>query len=438
MLLTPARAQDLGSRFAGHLLGRGHRPGDRVAFSAPNSALLLGSVLGALRAGFAAVVLGATLTDRERNEQVSDVGAAVLIHADDLPNAQGAERASLDDWFHSRPMHFTSGTTGRPRAVWGGWFDRASSRAYVAEEQAAWGTSASDVHLVCGPMSHSAPLRFPLITLASGGSVIVPGRFDPGVAGRLISEGMVTSTFLAPTLLMRLLDSGALRSPGRMRLVAHAGSPCPQHVRTRARAVLGDDVLREFYGSTEGQFTICTPTEFDDHPGTVGRARPGRRLRVGPDGRIWCQVPPHARFAYWGDPAKTSQAWDGDWFTVGDLGRIDDDGYLYLDGRRDDLIITGGVNVYPAEIERVVLDLPGVVQAVAFGVDDERWGQRVCLAVVGPVGRAQVQAHCTELLAGFKRPKDIIVVDALPLTHSGKVDRRRVPDVMAEHAQDEG
>jgi long-chain acyl-CoA synthetase len=201
-------------------------------------------------------------------------------------------------------------------------------------------------------------------------------------------------------------------------------------VRAWARAAFGDTSVREFYGSTEGQFTICTPAEFDARPGTLGRARPGRQLRTGPDGRLWCRVPPHARFEYWRDPEATARAWDGDWFTVGDLGRIDDAGYVYLDGRRSDLIITGGVNVYPAEIERVVADVAGVDQAVAFGVPDSQWGQRVCLAVVGQVSEQRVRDHCADQLAGFKRPKWVQVVDFLPLTHSGKVDRTRVGQVL--------
>jgi long-chain acyl-CoA synthetase len=153
-------------------------------------------------------------------------------------------------------------------------------------------------------------------------------------------------------------------------------------------------------------------------------------LRVAPDGIIWCQVPEHARFTYWRDPAKTAATWDDDWFTVGDLGRLDDAGYLYLDGRRTDLIISGGVNVYPAEVERIVLELPGVTQAAAFGVPDDRWGQRVCLAVIGDVPPSVIQAHCEARLAPAKRPKTVLVVAELPLTHSGKVDRLRLPDVL--------
>jgi long-chain acyl-CoA synthetase len=260
-----------------------------------------------------------------------------------------------------------------------------------------------------------------------GPGALPPYRgFDPEVAGRLLEDGSVSTTFMAPIHLQRILE---VHPPARssMRLVAHAGSACPQRVRDRARSVFGDSAMREFYGSTEGQFTVCTPSEFDERPGTVGRARPGRALRVDAEGHLWCRVPDHARFQYWGDPGKTRRAWDGDWFTVGDLGRIDADGYVYLDGRRSDLIITGGVNVYPAELERIVLEMPGVQQAIAFGIDDEQWGQRVCLAVQGAVTPDEVRSYCAAQLAPYKRPKEIHLVQRFPLTHNGKVDRRRVP-----------
>ena len=140
----------------------------------------------------------------------------------------------------------------------------------------------------------------------------------------------------------------------------------------------------EFYGSTEGQFTACSPRGV---AGATGHGRSGAARHAGststPTASSGARVPPYARFEYWRDPGKTAAAWRGDAFTVGDLGRLDDDGYLFLDGRRDDLIITGGVNVYPAEVERCS-SVRRRGQVAVFGADDERWGQRVCAAVVGP------------------------------------------------------
>src|SRR5690606_28721818 len=149
-------------------------------------------------------------------------------------------------------------------------------------------------------------------------------------------------------------------------------------LKQRAIDTFGADRLWEFYGSTEGQFTACAASEWLDRPGTVGRARAHRTLEVDPDGTVWCTVPGYARFTYWRDPTKTDRAWrrpapdrpDAHGaFTVGDLGRLDDAGYLFLDGRRDDLIITGGVNVYPAEVEQALAGLAGVEQVAVFGVD---------------------------------------------------------------------
>jgi long-chain acyl-CoA synthetase len=173
------------------------------------------------------------------------------------------------------------------------------------------------------------------------------------------------------------------------------------------------------------------------HPGTVGRARPGRTLSTDADGTIWCRPPPFARFSYWRDPAKTDAAWRDGAFTVGDLGRLED-GYLFIDGRRDDLIISGGVNFYPAEVEARLTEVAGVAEVAVFGVPDDRWGQEVCAVVVpsvpldATVGRAllaAVAAHAATTLAGYKRPKRYAVVEALPRTATGKVQRHRLADL---------
>jgi long-chain acyl-CoA synthetase len=177
----------------------------------------------------------------------------------------------------------------------------------------------------------------------------------------------------------------------------------------------------EFYGSTEGQFTVCPGAQWEQRPGSVGRARPGRTLEIR-DGVIWCHAPQFARFVYWNDPDKTSAAWDADAFSVGDLGRLDD-GYLYLEGRREDLIISGGVNVYPAEVEAVLAECPGIADVAVFGRDDDRWGQRVCVAYSGDAPPDEVRAWAAGRLAAYKRPKEIEQLPELPHNASGKVER---------------
>jgi long-chain acyl-CoA synthetase len=182
----------------------------------------------------------------------------------------------------------------------------------------------------------------------------------------------------------------------------------------------------EFYGSTEGQFTACPATEWVRRPGTLGRARPGRIMSVDDDGQLWCTVPDYARFTYWRAPEKTASAWkqtpDGPAFTVGDLGRIDD-GYVYLDSRREDLIITGGVNVYPAEVEAALEDVDGIDDIAVFARADDQWGHKVCAAYVGTADEGALRRRAEERLAPPKRPKEYVRLDALPRTATGKVQR---------------
>jgi long-chain acyl-CoA synthetase len=322
-------------------------------------------------------------------------------------------------------MLYTSGTTGRPKGVWTGLLDDAQAAALVQDEADLWGFTATDRHLVASRLYHSAPFRFAAGTLLAGGQVaLAPDAHDLLAAVRTVRP---TTTFVAPVHLQRLLDTPGLHPADDLasfRLVAHAGSPCPTPLKERALDAFPDGSVWEFYGSTEGQFTVCSPDDWQAHPGTVGRARPGRTLSVDGDGLIWCRPPDFARFEYWRDPEKTSRTWRADGsFTVGDLGRLDDDGYLHLDGRRDDLIISGGVNVYPLEVERALLDHPDVRQAAVFPLDDDRWGQMVCAAVVGTATEDELRAHLATRLAPYKRPKRWLLVDELPHTPTGKLRR---------------
>ncbi|HEY4928928.1 MAG TPA: AMP-binding protein [Acidimicrobiales bacterium] len=441
-VLTAADAEECQTRAAGALLAAGCREGDRVAFCLPSSAALLCAVLGALRVGIVPVLLNATLTVAERDLLVDDADPTLtVLDGDALDRLNIGPPATLAPFPRSRPMHYTSGTTGRPKGVWSGLWDDATAAAAFGDEADLWGFGPDDVHLVCSPMYHSVSVRFAGGTLLRGGTCVILDHFDADRASCALAGdyGVVpTTTFLAPSALARLLAlSGS--GPDRfcdLRLLVHAGSPCPPALKRAALDVVGPDVLWEFYGSTEGQFTVCPPADWSARPGTVGRARPGRTLSVDPDGLVWCRPPDFARFTYWRDEAKTRAAWRDGSFTVGDLGRLDDEGFLYLDGRRDDLVISGGVNVYPAEIEAALADVTGVAEVAVFGVADDRWGQRVCAAVVPASGADPdaVVAACVERasghLAGYKRPKQYEVVAALPRTATGKVRRLDLPEVL--------
>jgi long-chain acyl-CoA synthetase len=443
-IVTASDSARLQRRVAGALIEAGLAAGDRVAVLLPPSAGLLATVLGALRLGVIPVVLDPALPAAERAQLLDDCRPSLIVEdtatldrllAGPAAGPGVALEAGLDAHLApvplGRPMHYTSGTTGRRKGVWSGVLDYEGGRALVDEEVALWGFHSDDRHLVFSPLYHSAPLRFAMCTLLRGGTVILPGRFEPATVLEVMARHRPTTAFCVPTQLRRIFaaaDAGpGLPDLSSFRLLAHAGEPCPDPLKRRVVDVFPPGSVYEFYGSTEGQFTTCSAAEWSARPDSVGRARPGRTLRVDGDGVIWCRVPEYARFSYWGDPAKTAAAWHGDEFTVGDVGRLDADGYLYLDGRRDDLVISGGVNVYPREVELLLAEVPGVEEIAVFGVEDDRWGQRLCAAVVGTVAVEDLDGYARERLAPARRPKEYYVVADLPRTSTGKVRRLDLP-----------
>lgn len=419
-----AVAERLQRQAAGALADAGLGPGDRVAVALPNSPELLVLVLGALRTGVVPVPLHAALLPHEVDGLVDDADPALVVrdqaHLEEL--VAGGREIDLAPVPLARPMHYTSGTSGRPKGVWSGILTEDEAHALFADEADLWGFSDADCHLTCSPLSHSVAVRFSASCLLRGGSLVLLERFDSETVVRALGELPITTVFMVPAHIERLLGRGEVPMTGVRRLV-HAGAPCPESLKRRMLDAFPAGSVWEFYGSTEGQFTVCGPEEWRARPGTVGRARPGRRLELDADGQIWCHSPPFTRFQYWGDQEKTRSAWRGDAFTVGDLGRLDGEGYLFLRGRRDDLIITGGINVYPLEVEQVLAALPGIQEVAVFGVRDPRWGERVCAAVVGDINPRAVTRWARERLAGFKCPKDVHVIHRLPRTGTGKVRR---------------
>jgi long-chain acyl-CoA synthetase len=398
-------------------------------------------------------MLNATLTGTERDALAADARPSVRVFTQaELHDLRKEGRPTdLAPYPLTRPMHYTSGTTGRPKGVTTGLWDDATARAVVEDEAAVWHFDRADLHMVCSPMYHTVSIRFASGTLLAGGSLAILSRFHAPTAIDTLRRYRPTTTFLVPTHLQRILQStdlGADESFDSLRLLAHAGAPCPDTIKRATMERVRPGGVWEFYGSTEAQFTVCSPEDWLDRPGTVGRARQGRRLRIAPVptgegdgdadgpgavGTIWCDMPDFARFSYWENPGATAAAWNGSACTVGDLGHLDADGFLYLNGRRHDLIISGGVNVYPAEVENVLAAVDGIDEVAVFGLPDEQWGQRVCAAYVA-AGRRRgsaeeaLRAAATARLAPYKRPKSYFATEDLPHTATGKLVRRAVPE----------
>ena len=447
------------ARATGLLRRLGLAPGDRVLTLLPNRSETFAIGMAAMLEGIVQVPLPADLGPAEVAEIAADADPRLAIvdpaaargaHALEVP-VHPLQRGGLDaetpaevsgDWPRTRPMAYTSGTTGRRKGVHVGVHDDDWGRTVVHDEHETFGRRHGDRHLVVSPLYHSGPFRHAFVTALLGGQVAVLPAFDPRRWLEALRRLRPTSLFCVPTHLHRLLALDDLRPSdlASLQLIAHAGAPMPVPLKEQVLEVAPEGAVWEFYGSTEGQFTVCPPDVWRAHPGSVGHARPGHRLEIRePDedgvGTVWVHAPSHARWEYWRDEEKTREAWDGDAFTVGDLGRLDDD-VLTLKGRPGDLVISGGVNVYPAEVERRLLDTPGVAEAVAFGVPDDDWGERLVAAVVPWPGDhpdpSAIRARLKEELAGPKVPKEILVVDDLPRTETGKVRRVGLADVLGD------
>ncbi|MBW3561263.1 MAG: AMP-binding protein [Actinobacteria bacterium] len=443
-------------RASGLLRGLGLATGDRVLTILEDSTDSFALGLACMLEGVVQVPVHHSIPPREAVEIVADarprlalVSPAASDAVPDELDVHVVAAGDLDDvdpvepdasWPLTRPMAYTSGTTGRRKGVYVGLHDESWGRQVVRDEHDAFDRRHGERHLVVSPLHHSGPFRFAFVTWFTGGHVAVLPGFDAERWLATIREVRPTSMFCVPTHLYRLLERPDLTADdlASFQLIAHAGAPCPVPLKERLLEVAPDDAVWEFYGSTEGQFTVCSPDVWREAPGTVGAARPGRELEIrepGQDGvgTVWVRAPEHARWEYWGDPERTAEVWDGARFTVGDLGRLDAERRLFLHGRPGDLVISGGVNVYPAEVERRLLEHPAVGEVVVFGVPDEEWGERVVAAVVPRADRdphaASIQEHAREGLQAAETPKQVLVVDELPKTSTGKTRRTG----LAEH-----
>jgi fatty-acyl-CoA synthase/long-chain acyl-CoA synthetase len=340
-------------------------------------------------------------------------------------------------------MVYTAGTTGKPK---GARRQGTDPRAVLPRLAALNCVAPDDVHLVAGPLYHSAPGGFALYAHALGQTVVVMRKFDAEDALRTIQRHRCTTTFMAPTLLKRIVDlPAAVRQRydvSSMRSIVVAAAPCPMRVKEEVLAYFGP-VLYEFYGSTElGINTVLAPADMLRKPGSCGQAAPGVELAVlddegqplpaGQPGELVIRRYEGVFDGYYKNEAATRDTARGDWLSVGDVAWMDDEGFVYICDRKRDMIISGGVNIYPAEIEDVLHRHPAVEDAAVFGVPDAEWGERVHAAVQRRPGAAldegEVRAFCRQHLADYKTPREVSFHTDFPRDSAGKLVKRLLRD----------
>lgn len=459
----------------------GLRRGDAVAVMLKNEPAFLEIFLAATQAGFYVTPLNVNLAPPEVayiladseakafvcSERVGDVAKAAAASIDFPPSAcfstghvdgfrpysdlkAGQPDTLPDERVAGAAMTYTSGTTGRPKGVRRPVGDAAPEM--VAQMQAMFlalfGIQPGDgVHLVVSPLYHTAVLSFCGNHLHLGHTVVLMDKWTPEDMLARIERHRVTATHMVPTQFRRLLslpDAEKRRHDlSSLSHVIHSAAPCPVDVK-HAMLDWWGPVIFEYYAASEGGGTLATPKDWLAHPGTVGNAWPISKIRIlredGTEcaprevGTVYMSMGQH-RFEYHKDKGKTEKSWSGDFFTVGDAGYLDEDGFLFLCDRKADMIISGGVNIYPAEIEAALLAHGKVGDAAVFGIPDDDWGEQV-KAVVEPApgvapGAALAQeilAFLGERLAKFKIPKSIDFTDALPRDPNGKLYKRKLRD----------
>ena len=472
----------LADRYGRGLQALGLRPGATVAGMLPNSTEALALFFAATQTGLYVVPVNWHLTAPEVAYILSDSGATAFVAHERFADvaAEAAEGAGVDpdarfavgavpgftpltalgaDGPGGRPeprtagapMVYTSGTSGRPKGV---------RRPLTGDDPdkvpatAAWffgifslAPFDDHVHLCCSPLYHTAVLNFATISVQLGHPVVLMDRFEPEEMLALIERHHVTHTHMVPTQFRRLL---ALPQATRdrydvssLRAVIHSAAPCPQDVKRRMLDWWGPVVI-EYYAASEGGGTGITAREWLERPGSVGKAWPGSEVRVldaagqdvpaGEPGLVYLRMGT-STFDYHQDEEKTRASRARGMFTVGDIGYLDADGYLYLCDRKSDMIISGGVNIYPAEIEAELSGHPAVDDVAVFGIPHDEWGEEIKAVVQpapgaepGPALTADLLAFLDGRVAKFKLPKTIDYVAELPRDPNGKLYKRRLRD----------
>ena len=485
-----AEVADRAARIAGGLHKLGVGQGDSVCILMRNDIAFVEAAYAVMRLGAYGVPVNWHFKPEEISYILRDSGTSVLIgHADLLhqlhdavppgvvvlsvptppeilrtykidPDLLGKPdfATDLEGWLNEQKPHdgpavpqpanmiYTSGTTGHPKGVRRSAPTPAQSAHAERMRALIYGLQPGARALVPGPLYHSAPNSFGLRAGRLGGALVLMPRFEPEDFLRLIEAERIDTVFMVPTMFIRLMKlPEAVRRKydvSSLRHVIHAAAPCPADVK-RAMIEWWGPVIYEFYGSTEaGAVTFATSEDALRKPGTVGRIAPGAELRfVGDDGRllppgeigeIFSRIAGSPEFTYQNKPDKRTEIERDGFITSGDVGYIDRDGHVFICDRKRDMVISGGVNIYPAEIEAALHAVPGVHDCAVFGIPDAEFGEAL-MAVVEPqpdltLDVEDLRGRLKASLADYKVPKHIEIRSGLPREDSGKIFKRRLRD----------
>jgi acyl-CoA synthetase (AMP-forming)/AMP-acid ligase II len=460
------------SRVANVFTSLGCRKGDRVAWMSFNSLEGAEIANGLRRGGLVIVPINYRLRGSEiayvLNDSQAKVAAAGPDHVremdaaraeitgdvkfvavgDDVPAgwlAYSEQMAAASEAFVSvrdglgASMIYTSGTTGHPK---GAWRPNGVALSYILQVISIFELDQSDVHLMCGPGYHSGVALFSVLHQVLGATVVMQPKFDADATLDLVERHRVTTTFMAPTLLQRLVDAQQQkpRDTSSLRALILGAAPCPHALKVRAEATFGQ-VLWEFYGATEtGINTVLRPEDQLRKPGSCGTAVPGQEIRLVRDDGTEAEIGEPGEFMvrnnsqaeYFNRPDATGKSLHDGYFSVGDVAYRDAEGYYFICDRRIDMIISGGANIYPAEVEAVLYAHPAVLDAAVIGVPDSEFGESVKAVVqLRPgmnVGAEELIAFTGERIAGYKKPKSVDFVEELPRDAAGKLLKRKLRD----------
>ena len=464
------------NRLARALRARGLREGDAVAIVCSNRPEFAEVVHACLRAGLRYTPVNWHLTPDEVAYIVSDCQAKALFGdtrfaelmekaaalspnatvrlaiGGEIPGFESYDAAVAEQDGSDIPdpkagfrMLYTSGTTGRPKGVVRPLNYSTGLTGLTSAPQ--YGPGKGQLNLCAGPMHHGGPLVYSMVVpISQGVGTVLMDRWDAAEALRMIEKHRITHTHMVPTMFHRLLrlpeEVRRDADISSMQYIAHGAAPCTVAIK-RAMIDWFGPILFEYYAATEGGGASVSPEQWLKKPGTVGKPITDDHVQILDDegntcppyrpGTIYLKVLEGSDFEYFNDPAKTASAHRGAYFTVGDVGYLDDDGFLFLTDRSADLIVRGGVNIYPAEAEAVLLQHPAVRDVAVVGVPSAEWGEEVKGVVehgsdepAPPELAQELIEFCRARLAGFKCPQSIDIVDELPRSDNGKLYKRRL------------